>query len=147
MILTMTGSGRRLSWLSSVIAIHWPLVSPYGGVSLVQEITCFMTALVKSVGIQLKSFSLEMHKILIITICCKTAPAVSMQLSNLLLGNSSWGSLRHSRTTYHDDVIKWKHSPLYWPFVRCGEFTGPRWIPHTKASDAELWCFLWSAPV
>ena len=26
-----------------------------------------------------------------------------------------------------------------------GEFTGPWWIPHTKASDAELWCFLWSA--
>ena len=24
-----------------------------------------------------------------------------------------------------------------------GEFIGPRWIPHTKASDAELWCFLW----
>ena len=24
----------------------------------------------------------------------------------------------------------------------CGEFTGHRWIPHTKASDAELWCFL-----
>ena len=20
----------------------------------------------------------------------------------------------------------------------CGEFTGPRWIPHTKANDAEL---------
>ena len=27
----------------------------------------------------------------------------------------------------------------------CGEFSGPRWIPHTKASDAELWCFLRSA--
>ena len=26
----------------------------------------------------------------------------------------------------------------------CGEFTGPRWIPHTKAR--ELWCLLWSAP-
>ena len=24
----------------------------------------------------------------------------------------------------------------------CREFTGPRWIPHTKASDAELWCLL-----
>ena len=24
----------------------------------------------------------------------------------------------------------------------CGEFTGPRWISHAKASDAELWCFL-----
>ena len=23
----------------------------------------------------------------------------------------------------------------------CGEFTGPLWIPHTKASDAEVWCF------
>ena len=26
----------------------------------------------------------------------------------------------------------------------CGEFTGLRWSPHTKASDAELWCLLWS---
>ena len=24
----------------------------------------------------------------------------------------------------------------------CGEFNGPWWIPRTKASDAELWCFL-----
>ena len=23
----------------------------------------------------------------------------------------------------------------------CGEFTGPRWLPRTKASDAELWYF------
>ena len=28
----------------------------------------------------------------------------------------------------------------------CGEFTGPRWISGTKASDTEIWCFLWSAP-
>ena len=28
----------------------------------------------------------------------------------------------------------------------CREFTGHRWIPLTKASDADLWCFLWSAP-
>ena len=27
----------------------------------------------------------------------------------------------------------------------CGEFNGPRWISRTKASDAELWCFIWSA--
>ena len=24
----------------------------------------------------------------------------------------------------------------------CGEFIGPRWIPRTKASDAELWCLI-----
>ena len=28
----------------------------------------------------------------------------------------------------------------------CGKFTGPRWISRTKASDAELWCFLWFTP-
>ena len=35
----------------------------------------------------------------------------------------------------HNDVIKWKHFPRYWPFV-----------PPAKASDVEFWCFLWSAP-
>ena len=30
--------------------------------------------------------------------------------------------------------------------LSCREFTGYRWIPHTKARDAELWCFLWSEP-
>ena len=28
----------------------------------------------------------------------------------------------------------------------CGEYTNHRWIPLTKANDAELWCFLWSVP-
>ena len=42
----------------------------------------------------------------------------------------------------HDDVIKWKHFPRFWPFVR--GIHRSRWIPRTKASDAELWCFLWS---
>ena len=26
----------------------------------------------------------------------------------------------------------------------CGEFTGHRWIPRTKASDAELWIYGWA---
>ena len=42
----------------------------------------------------------------------------------------------------HDDVIKWKHFPRNWPFVR--GIHRSRWIPHTQASGAELWCFLWS---
>ena len=28
----------------------------------------------------------------------------------------------------------------------CGEFIGHRWIPLTSASDAQLWCIIWSAP-
>ena len=45
--------------------------------------------------------------------------------------------------TVHDDVIKWKHFPCNWPFV--WGIHRSRWIPHTEASDAELWCFLWFA--
>ena len=46
----------------------------------------------------------------------------------------------------HDDVIKWKHFPIYWPLCAGNPpFTGGE-FPRTKASDAELWCFLWSAP-
>ena len=44
----------------------------------------------------------------------------------------------------HDDVINgniFRVTGHLW-----GEFTDPRWISLTKASDAEHWCFLWSAP-
>ena len=37
----------------------------------------------------------------------------------------------------HDDVIKRKHFPRYWPFVR--GIHRSRWFPRTKASDAEVW--------
>ena len=40
--------------------------------------------------------------------------------------------------TKHDDIIKWKHFPRYWPFVR--EIDRWPWISQTKASDAKLWC-------
>ena len=53
--------------------------------------------------------------------------------------------IRQSRriSFHNDDVIKWKHFPRNWPFVR--GIHRSRWIPHTKASDAGLWCFLWFA--
>ena len=43
-----------------------------------------------------------------------------------------------SLNVLHDDVIKLKHFPRSWPFVR-GIHRSPRWIPRTKASDAELY--------
>ena len=65
----------------------------------------------------------------------------------LLYGVNKLGFTCYETTIYmykiHDDVIKWKVFRVTGPL--CGEFTGPRWIPRTKASDAELWCFLWSA--
>ena len=59
-----------------------------------------------------------------------------------------WYFLRHNVTItlrfkiIHDDVIKWKHFPRYWPFVRGIHWS--RWIPRTKASDAELWALMFS---
>ena len=53
-----------------------------------------------------------------------------------LLG-SIYGSWRY---LIHGDVIFRVTGPL------CGEFAGHQWIPLTKASDTDLWCFLWSGP-
>ena len=44
----------------------------------------------------------------------------------------------------HHDVIKWKHFRVTGP--SWGETTVYQLIPLTKASDTELWWFLWSAP-
>ena len=41
---------------------------------------------------------------------------------------------------FHDDVIKWKHFPRYWPFVRGIH----RSLVNSPYKD-QLWCFLWSA--
>ena len=58
------------------------------------------------------------------------------------------------------DIIDLKHSilpleimmtPSNWNIFHVtghlyGEFNDHRWIPRTKASDAELWYFLWTTP-
>ena len=54
--------------------------------------------------------------------------------------------VRWAKLSNHDDVIKWKPFPRYWPFARGihrSPVTGD--FPAQRASDAELWCFLWSA--
>ena len=60
-------------------------------------------------------------------------------------GATTFGDLPDCLFSFHnhEDVIKWKHFPRYWPFVR--GIHRSRWIPRTKASDAELWCVLSSA--
>ena len=42
-----------------------------------------------------------------------------------------------------DDVIKWKHFPRYWPFVR-GIHRSPVDSPHKGHCFQELSCFRWS---
>ena len=51
-----------------------------------------------------------------------------------------WNSLSKFHCGQLNGIIFLVTGPL------CGELTGHRWIPLTKASDAEIWCFLWSAP-
>ena len=69
----------------------------------------------------------------------------SFKLVYIFFNNVAHSQTKPRRWKHHrDDVIKWKHFPSYWPFV--GDFTGHWWIPSAKASGAELWYFLWSAP-
>ena len=57
-------------------------------------------------------------------------------------GSYTANSLAEDLEFIHDHVIKRKDVPCYWSFVRGIH----RWILLTKASDGELWCFLWPAP-
>ena len=59
--------------------------------------------------------------------------------NQLILAHSQTDSHEHMMTSSNGNILR-VTGHLY------GEFTGHRWIPHTMASDAELWCFLWSVP-
>ena len=54
---------------------------------------------------------------------------------------SSWVKM----TKIHDDVIKWKHFPRYWPFVQ-GILRWPVNSPHKRPVTQSFDFFLWSAP-
>ena len=78
-------------------------------------------------------------------------PFIMTQVACVLKTNRFWimacspyGTKPLCKTRAHDDVIKWKHSPRCWPFVR-GIHRSPVNSPH-GTSDTELWCFLWFAP-
>ena len=52
-----------------------------------------------------------------------------------LYGQKSYYHIpKRQANTCHDDVIKRRYFPRYWPFVR--GIHRSRWIPRTKASDA-----------
>ena len=65
------------------------------------------------------------------------------------VGHLSRRPLNFLPVARYDDVIKWKHFLRYWSFVggirRSSVGSSHRWIPLTKAIDAELWYFLWYA--
>ena len=60
--------------------------------------------------------------------------------SLLLAGLSSYSNSGMDPRPIHDRNIFRVTDPLW------GKNSGQRWIPFIKASDAELWCFPWSAP-
>ena len=52
--------------------------------------------------------------------------------------------IRHGNGLYM--MTSWNGNIFRVTGLSCGDFIGHRWFPLTKASDAEIWCFLWSAP-
>ena len=61
------------------------------------------------------------------------------------LNSWTWAQIRiFSREIYHNPnmITSSKGNIFRVTGHLCGEFTGQRWISRTKASDAELWCFL-----
>ena len=46
--------------------------------------------------------------------------AITLIIKSLVRGSlmGRWNPMYHHLSVYYDDVIKWKHFPRYWPFVR-----------------------------
>ena len=65
--------------------------------------------------------------------------SISHIVTNDIKSRIKWVVPDFMMTSSNENIFR-VTGPLY------GEFTGHRWIPLTKASDAELWCFLSSAP-
>ena len=53
-------------------------------------------------------------------------------LWDLRLSFKSCGQQNRFMVFFHDDVIKWKHLPRYWPFVRGIHRSGPGEFPSQR---------------
>ena len=75
-------------------------------------------------------------------ISCKFGvPFVSRNTAHYVLDNIRWALWCERYAIPHDDVINLITNLFRVTGPLWGESTGHRWIPFTKASDAELWCF------
>ena len=69
---------------------------------------------------------------------CKVIPVAAHCRKLLRLGVRS-----HDNNSSHDDVIKWRHFPRYWPFVR-GSHRSPVNSPHKgQWRGALLFSLIW----
>ena len=71
----------------------------------------------------------------------------SVQLTYSQFSLCFWKSMPECEGNFLLMIMMTSSNGNIFPFTGhlCGEFTSHQWIPHTKASDQELWCFLWSA--
>ena len=67
-------------------------------------------------------------------LCCGLTKPVLCKIIPPHIHHHSWGSS-------HDDIMKWKHFPRYWPFVR-GIHRSPVNSLHKGQWRAALMCFL-----
>ena len=70
----------------------------------------------------------------------KTTPLVTMKTSNSTSSSMPEINMNTGEVNCHDDVIKWKHIPRYWPFER-GIHRSP-----VNSQHKGQWRFLSSAP-
>ena len=64
------------------------------------------------------------------TILIKTTPIGNSGRNHLIITCDTWNPLKcRGIESHHDDVIKWKHFPRYWPFV-WGIHRSPVNFPH-----------------
>ena len=95
-------------------------------------------------GMSSVSSTSDMHDIFVVVVSytrlCHIGPCHRVQ-DTLKITYANPDACSNNRVCKHDDVIKWKHFPRYWPFVR-GIHRSPVNSPHKGQWRGALMCSL-----
>ena len=134
-------SGQAITWTDAYVLSIGPLRTNFSKIRITIQNFSFMKMHLKCRLRKFFRYVVQMGWFKVGS--CTVSFAQNFFLSRWIFHKFCTDSVKIQRLVYQ----WWRHQiesfSRHWPFVR--EFTGHRWIPYTKVSDAELWCFLWFA--
>ena len=104
----------------------------------------FTMVIMHHIGESLMWATGRMAAVILVTSRCQAISNHHADSTAALLSRFSHYNLHHTYFVIMMTSSNWNIFRVTGPLW--GESTGHRWLPLTKAIDAELWCFLWSAP-
>ena len=90
------------------------------GVSLIKQVPLVTTSSACKAGLLMLCMSVKLTRVtrVVLPNTLTDSPKLRIEAKNNVLCSFQYGKGGQAEPRKHDDVIKWKHFPRYWPFVR-----------------------------